>query len=496
MNALKAPPPAKSAPSCGTWRNALEGCLSVVAAVAMTAATGCTALLALGAGEVAPLSQLVPTVVSVCFGSRITLASASAASPGESGGAADGLLGALGGLSLGIDGHASALPLMLTLLGTAVLAVGFFRPLRRRARPGPAQILARSFGALTAAVVLFPVLAVLARGTARLPEKLTGQLGGGGAGRGLGKLTGGGGLSSVTFTTDPVRTILFGCLWVVVVLGIGCVAARRTTLPLPIALSRIRLKWNPVASSLAGIFIVLCCLVLGAAALAGAAALTGRGQTEKVAGVLLLAGPNLLAVLLTSGLGSSWQAGLERQQGQGGGLMGALGGGGQAASPAADRSVALSDWPVAGAPVWLIGLLVLLFLLVLAGYLAAARTPARTAHQEADALLGRHLELGLRTGIAVALCAMLLALLSQASLQIGISVMGNEMGGMRAGLDGSVELSGLTGFVLAAGASYCGSRLHGMHTARRHSASRATRTRHPGARQVPSKSPSQDRVLS
>jgi hypothetical protein len=103
---------------------------------------------------------------------------------------------------------------------------------------------------------------------------------------------------------------------------------------------------------------------------------------------------------------------------------------------------------------------------VIAGYVASARTPARTPREASEALLDRHVEIALRMGLAVGIAALLLPLLAQASLRIGISVMGNEMGGMTAGLDGGPGLSALTGFVLAALASYAGSRMHSRRARR------------------------------
>lgn len=108
----------------------------------------------------------------------------------------------------------------------------------------------------------------------------------------------------------------------------------------------------------------------------------------------------------------------------------------------------------------------MLGLLARVGYLAAARSPERTARQEADALLGRHVELALRSGITVGMATMLLCLTAQGSAQIGMSMMGSEMGGMTAGLHSAVRLSGLTGFVLADVCAYGGSRLHALRASR------------------------------
>ncbi|MFC7818570.1 streptophobe family protein [Streptomyces sp. NPDC057367] len=454
----------------------MEGALAVTAAVAVMSGAALLALLALGADAVAPLSRLVPAVVSLAFGGGIDLSADLAAKGGASG--LLGMFGGGGGIGLGVAGQVSAMPLMLTFLGAAVLGWSFFRPLRRRTRPAPALLIARTGGALGAAAVVVPVLAALARGSLSLPESVSERLGkGGGPGGGLGKLTGGGGISSVDFATDVVLTGLLAVIEVALVIGLGCVAARRTSLPGPVALSRARLKWNPVASTLTGIFTALYTVALLLALLAGGAAATGRAQAAKAAGALLLAAPNLISAVLTSGLGASWQAGLERRQPEGGGMMGGLGGlggfggmggagglGGANGADAGSRQTDLSGKAVAGLPLWLIGLTVLACLLVYAGHRAAARTPSRTAREEADALLGRHLELALRAGVAVGLCVLFLGLVSQVSVGIGFSLMGNEMGGMDAGLDGSVRLPALTGFLLAGLACYAGSRLHAART--------------------------------
>ncbi|WP_223777291.1 streptophobe family protein [Streptomyces sp. 135] len=462
-------------PAGGSARHAVEGGLAVLTALTVMSGAGYAALRALGADGSAPLTQLVPALVSLAFGGRADLSADLTPKAGAGGGMLDmlgGGGGGGGGLSVGIAGQVWAMPLMLTFLGAAVLGWCFFRPLRRRARPAPALVIARSMGALGVTAVLVPVLAVMARGSLSLPESVSDRLGkGGGSGGGLGRLTGGGGIPSLDFTTDVVLTGFLAVLEVALVIGLGCLAARHTSLPAPVALSRARLKWNPVTSTLTGIFTALCTLALFLALLAGAAAATGRDQAAKAAGVLLLAAPNLLSAVLTSGLGASWQAGMERRQPQGGGMMGGLGamggGTGGGGTEGGGKQVDVSGKAVAGLPLWLIGLTLLLCLLVYAGYRTAARTPARTAREEADALLGRHVEIALRAGVAVGVGILILGLVSQASMGIGFSLMGNEMGGMDAGLDGSVGFPALAGFVLAGLACYAGSRLYTVRDGRR-----------------------------
>ncbi|MDU0256830.1 streptophobe family protein [Streptomyces sp. PU10] len=470
------------------WRHVLEGALAVVAALGTMAATAWAALTLLGADGVAPVSRLVPTLVSTAVGGGVTLESA--AEPGASAGGGGGLAGLLGagegGLSIALAGQAALTPLTPTFLGTAVLAAGFFRPLRRRARPAPAMLWARCGGALVTSAVALPVCALLATGTARLPQSVKDRMGeragSGGAGGfgGFGGFGGGGGggggglasgLSSVGFRTDVVATTFLGVLGVAAVLAAGCLAARRTTLPRPLALSGLRLKWNAVLSALTGAGIVLCCAVLSVAVLAGAAAPAGRERAAEAAGVLLLAGPNLIAAVLTAGTGTSWEAATQRLRPEGGGMLGMLGGGQQQGGTAdADRSVDLGHWAGAGVPLWVIGLLLTLLLLLPVGYVAAARTPARTPRQDADSLLDRHADTALRMGLAVGAATFVLPFLARGSLRIGISLMGREMGGLGAGLDTSPRLSALTAFVVAALAGYAGSRLHGRRARRREAA--------------------------
>ncbi|MEU1149459.1 streptophobe family protein [Streptomyces sp. NPDC005863] len=465
-------PPSPRRPG-SPWRHALEGALSVATAVLAMTAAAWAALTVLGAGAIAPVSRLVPTMVSMTFGGGVTVESASTAESTEGGGPGGGLGGLLGGaggggegMSLGLTGEVAVTPLMLTFLGTAVLAIGFFRPLRRRQRPTPALLWARCGGALVTTAVVTPILAGMAQGTARLPESVTDRFGKGASSGAFSQFGGDGGggltkgLSSVMFKTDTVATIFFGLLWVGAVLALGCLAARRTILPRPLALSRLRLKWNAVTSTLTGIAAALCCSALVVAFLAGAAALTGRDQAARAAGLLLLLGPNLISVLFTAGFGTSWQVGMHRLEPEGSGM---LGGAGAAQGDAAgtDKSVDLGDWSGVGIPLWLLAMVLVLLLLVIAGYVASARTPARTPREDSEAVLDRHAEIALRTGIVVGISALLLPLLARGSVRIGISLMGNEMGGMTAGLDGGIGLSALTGFVLAALASYAGSRLHG-----------------------------------
>ncbi|WP_345613973.1 streptophobe family protein [Streptomyces sanyensis] len=472
------------------WRHALGGGLAAAAALLTMAATAWAGLALLGAGALAPLSRLVPALVSLAVGGSLTLEPpAGAGAPADAQGLA-GLLGGGGGLGLATSGEVAATPLTLSFLGTAVLAVGFFRPLRGRARPTPAMLWARCAGALAVTGAALAVCAHLARGTARLPGSLRDRMGGGAGADLLARFGGRGGdglapgLSSVGFSADAAATVLLGVLGAAAVLAVGCLAARRTALPRPLALSRLRRRWNPVLSALAGTAAAVCCAVPAAALLAGALAPTGRERAAEAAGAVLLAGPQVIAVLLTAGTGTSWEARVQRLQPEGGGLLGLLAAGGPGGGAGGDRVVDLGHLAPAGIPLWVIGLLLALLLLSAAGYLAAARTPARTAREDADLLLGPHTDIALRTGAVAGAAALVLPLLARGGLRIGVEFMGREVGGLRAALDASPGPSALTAFAVAALASYGGSRLHGHRAGRR-----GRRTGRPGTAPEPATAP-------
>jgi hypothetical protein len=65
---MPAASPPVLAPPGGPWRNAAEGALAATGAFAVMAATAWAALLALDADDIAPLSSLVPALLSLAFG--------------------------------------------------------------------------------------------------------------------------------------------------------------------------------------------------------------------------------------------------------------------------------------------------------------------------------------------------------------------------------------------------------------------------------------------
>ncbi|GAA4672494.1 streptophobe family protein [Streptomyces youssoufiensis] len=480
-------------PSPSPGRHAVEGAATVVAAFAVMAVTAWGALMSLGANGMAPVSRMVPTLVALAVGGDVSMTSGGQPTEPASGGGLGGFGGGLG-MSLGSTGQLAAAPLTLSFLGAAIVAIGFFRPLRRRARPTSGMLWARCGGALVATAVTLSACAALARGHTELPGGVRERIGARAGGQRFGG--GGGGLSSVSFRTDIPTTVFLGLLAVTAVLAVGCLAARRTTLPRPLALGKARPRWNPVASTLVGATTVLCYVVVALAIPAGIiAAATGREQAAKAAGVLLLGGPNLLAVLLTSPMGTSWQAAIRPLRPEGGGMMGMFGGGQQGGGARANRSVDLAHWSPAGVPLWLLALVLTVPVLVYLGYLAAARTPVRTQREEADALLDRHTDTTLRMGIALSAAAFLLPFFARGSLRISVSLMGSEMGGLTAGLTPGPGISPLIAFIVVAPCAYAGSRLHVWRVRRREPSSRrldvTPSRRTAGPRRTP-----KDRVVS
>ncbi|WP_385623252.1 streptophobe family protein [Streptomyces sp. P8-A8] len=236
--AVAAPEKAAASKGPGTvTRHILEGAASVTAAVAVMTLLAYVALNSLHAESAGPLSLLVPMVVSMAVGGTLTLSSGGGGTVGGGdapGGGLGGLLGGAGGaggMKLEVAGGIDLMPLTLTLVGSVVLATLFFRPLKGRRRPAGALFGARFGGAVLAGVTAFAVIASLSSGKLRLPESVTEKLGqgkggGGRGGQGLSKA-----IKDIAVDVDTAAVAVQGLVWTLVVLGIGCIAARRTCLP-------------------------------------------------------------------------------------------------------------------------------------------------------------------------------------------------------------------------------------------------------------------------
>ncbi|MCZ0983153.1 hypothetical protein O1L60_40555 [Streptomyces diastatochromogenes] len=88
--------PPSTRPPGSPWRHALEGALSVATAVTAMTLAAWAALTVLGAGAIAPVSRLVPTMVSMAGGGGVMVESSPSADPADGGGLGGGLGGLLG----------------------------------------------------------------------------------------------------------------------------------------------------------------------------------------------------------------------------------------------------------------------------------------------------------------------------------------------------------------------------------------------------------------
>ncbi|MEV5675562.1 streptophobe family protein [Streptomyces sp. NPDC052179] len=456
-------------------RHFLEGAASVAVAVMVMALVGCMALRSLHAESIGPPTQLVPLVLAMAVGGSLTLSSAGgtpAVGDEAAGGGLGGLLGGMGGgggMSPEVTGGVDLMPLSLTLIGSVVLATLFFRPLGRRGRPTGSLLGVRFGGAALAAVTLFAVVASRASGRLRLPESVMSKIGKGKGGGRAGGFGIGDVLKDVAVGVDAGAVAVQGLTWALVVLLIGCVVARRTTLPRGLATSSHRLRWNPVASAVADVHLVLTLVPLLLSAALAAVALSGRdlpGGAGKAVGGLLLLTPNLLTILLTSGQGSAWLGTMERKQGTGG-LGGMLTGRAAAAPEPAPRAKNVTDIAVAGIPLWAVGLALLMSTLLVCGYVATARTPRPTSREAANALLGFHLQIAVRIAVITSVCTVLVSWLTTASGGFGIGIMGMQLGGATADLSSDWLPACLIGGLLGGAAGYGGSHLHRLLRLRR-----------------------------
>jgi len=465
----------------GTGASALEGAVAALCGLVAMAAVAWLALWLLGAGSVGSLGAMAMALAAMAVGGSVSAGSvnsgAGAGSSGSMSSILSGLLGGGGGgMSPSMSGAASVMPLGVTLVGSVVLWLVFSRRLRQR--PVTARELgARAAGAGAAALVAFILVATLAHGTFSLPASAmsrglgggqgAGASGGSGAAGALGGMFGGGAGTAQDTTMSyevHVGATAFGALvWVAVVLALGCLVSRRVRVPLGGAVDRVRPGWAPSLSAVVRALLVLVAVPMALLTFVGA--VTG-GRAGTVAGAVLLAAPNALAVLLTLGVGTPWTAATHPVQSQGGNplasLMGALGGGQQtAAAQQTDRTEHLRSLSAGGWPLWSATLAVTAVILLTCAYVAARNTvPAHTRPlHRYDGPLARHLGTAERFGLVTAVVLGSAAWLAGASGNFGVSMFGSEMGGTRAELTGGVLWTVVFGLLAGGVAGFLGSLL-------------------------------------
>ncbi|WP_230396409.1 streptophobe family protein [Streptomyces blattellae] len=458
----------------GPWHNALEGALAVLYAVAAMVVVSAVALLLLDAGSLGSLWSLTMTLTAMAVGAS---ANAGAADAGDSGGM--GGLGALfgggGGMAPSMSGAADAVPLGVTLVGAVVLWIVFSRRLRQgqQRRLTGSDLAARAAGAGAAAMFLLMIVAGFAHGTITLPEGAMSGAGGeeSGAAGGLGELMGGGGMGEMSAAPYQVSAVAAGfgaVLWVAAALGVGCLISRKVRLPLGGTLDRLRSTWGPSLSAVVRMVLVMAAVPLAALVFVGVAV---GGRVGSVAGGALLVAPNVLVVLLTLGIGSSWTAEMHpvttdsSSSNPLAGLMGGSGGmggmGGMMGGDMTDRTEHLSALSAGGLLVWLLAITVTGLILLIPAYRAARATQSA---QKVPMLpyrgpLAGHLGMAERFGIVTAVFLGVATWLVGASGDFGVGMFGSTMGGMQAALSGNLLSTLFFGLIVGALAGFAGSLL-------------------------------------
>jgi hypothetical protein len=190
------------------------------------------------------------------------------------------------------------------------------------------------------------------------------------------------------------------------------------------------------------------------------AAVVLGGAGAKAAGAVLLAAPSMVLVALGLGAGAPWSASFGRMQSQGqGGLLSSLMGNAQGSCGSEGRTENLRAVTVAGWPLWVFCLLLLILVLLACGYIAAARTPHRTGMRD-RAWYTRHLVAALQLGVVTALVMWMGTFLVEGSGQVTFGAMSMQVGGVQANLGSNALLALVLGLVAGGAAGFAGSLLH------------------------------------
>ncbi|MFI6254066.1 streptophobe family protein [Streptomyces sp. NPDC051016] len=499
-------------PAVTGWQNLIAGS---GAAVAACAAMLTVALLGLTLTGPSSATSPVPAAVTlVCL--------AVGGSADFSGGSGGGLL------SMGMTGGLRGMPLGVTLAGAVAVLPVFFRGLRGR-KVTAETMFARVAAALVTWLVLLMVFSPFGRGSLELPQSLTakvkpgsagggpggglgGLLGGGsGAGSGagsaggglLGRLTGsgvgsgaGGGLlggsggssslSTVDFEADVAITVFAGLAWLLVVLLLGVAATRRPRFSLPFATGRLRTTLGPALSATASVLLPVTAALTAAGAV-GAWFLAGD-DGGKAAGAILLAAPNAVFAVLSTGVGASWtmsfQGVMDTSSTLGGLLSGLSGGGllsGLTGSPGGGgftpphRTMSLAD--ATGSPVVRLGLLLaVLAVLFACGILTAARTPVplgRDGRPQQTTRATRAALTAVQTGLVWSVLFLAADQFGGPSMTATMSIMDSPLMNLTAGGGADSALTSVLLGLFAAGAGgFAGGFVQDAY--------RARRTRHAG----------------
>lgn len=492
--------PADPGPAVTTFQNLIAGSGSAIAAVAAMLAVALLGLTLAGASSATSVLPAAVTLVCLAVGGSADF----------SGGSGGGLL------SMGMEGGLRGMPLGVTLAGALALLLVFFRGLRGR-KVTTELLFARVFAAMATWLLLLVVFTPFAKGSLRLPESVTAKLrpqagsgSGGGLGSGLGGLlgggsgTGGGGLldrlrgsgagggllggsggssslSTVDFKADVAMTVFAGLAWLIIVLLLGVTATRRPRFSVPFATGRLRTLVGPALSATATVVLTVT-LTLTLVGAVGALFLAGDNG-GKAAGAILLAAPNTVFAVLSTGIGASWTMSFQGAMDtsstlggllggvSGGGLLSGLtGGSGGGGFTPPHRTMSLADATGGSLVVHLGLLLAVLAVLFACGILAAARTPVPTGRdgRSQQTRATRAALTAVQTGLVWSVLFLMADLVGGPSMTAVMSIMDSPLMNLTAGGGAdNVLTSVLLGLFASGAAGFAGGLVQDAYRARR-----------------------------
>ncbi|MEU9450467.1 streptophobe family protein [Streptomyces sp. NPDC048277] len=462
--------PAAPGPAVTGLQNLIAGSGAAVAAFAAMLAVALLGLTLAGASSATSVLPAAVTLVCLAVGGSADF----------SGGSGGGLL------SMGMDGGLRGMPLGVTLAGAVALLPVFFRGLRGR-KVTAETVFARVVTALVTWLVLLMVFSPLAKGSLELPKSMTAKLkpgSGGGLGGRLGGLLGGSGgsssLSTVDFKAGVAMTVFAGLAWLLVVLLLGMVATRRPRFPIPFATGRLRTIVGPALSA-TGTVVLTVTLTLTAVGALAACFLAGDNG-GRAAGAILLAAPNAVFAVLSTGIGASWTMsfqGVLDTSSPLGSLLGGLSGGGLLSGLTGSsggggftpphRTMSLAD--AMDSPVVRLGLLLAVMAVLFAcGILTAARTPLPLGRdgRPQQTRATRAALTAVQTGLVWAVLFLVADLVGGPAMTATMSVMDSPLMNLTAGGGAdSVLTSVLLGLFAAGAAGFAGGLVQDAYRVRR-----------------------------
>ncbi|MEW2610021.1 streptophobe family protein [Streptomyces sp. NPDC047880] len=369
------------------WVHALVTVLGGLLAMAVVAALG---LWAAGAGDLpdGSFGPVVAAALVTSVGGTVKLA-------GSAGDLAE------------TQAALTVIPLSVTLTGALVLAWGFLQPLRHRAVAGAAEL--AGWAGRVAALWLLALIGLT------LAARHTFDISLGDAALGeLGDLFGAS--PQLGFTTDVPLSVFVGVVWLAGVLVLALLVSRGA--PLPAGLLRFQASVRPAAYAM--VALLLACVVIGVVVALVVAAT--QGNARETFAVILLGLPNLVWLAFTIGLGATWNG---RVEGPFGLPMPHVLDEVLRTPDVSElnlRTLAEHD----GRVWWL--LVVDVVLLLAAGFVMAARSPARV----------RAWQHALHMAVALGLTVFTICLVGRVSAHFGLSVLG--IGDLGGGLGGDLFL--------------------------------------------------------